>query len=291
MRNNKGVFALLIIMVFFSSIIISCFDEIQPSQSVVTISLSIAEFEQDVPNGRLDTVSTFQHILPQTAEIILTNKESGEVFSQEYNPSQDTEIKLNVPFGSYTFSSSVVGGTFSSFLPFSFSGEVTVDNQLVNVDANAVIEYALVTLKKDYIKSVTIQNGSMNDLVNSTFFYTYVKGGTVVNMNIVEDVNGSEISRQFTVSPSKHYNFVLKITRGNIIIPTLNIEPFSYDEEVIEIGADFNVGDTITIIAEPNAGFAFERWEYNGNPLEGGAEIQFIIPANEVNITAHFKQL
>ena len=49
-------------------------------------------------------------------------------------------------------------------------------------------------------------------------------------------------------------------------------------------------GDTVTLTATPNAGYAFDRWEVLSGGVTIGSDNTFTMPGSAVEIKAHFKQ-
>ena len=109
---------------------------------------------------------------------------------------------------------------------------------------------------------------------------------------ITENIRNTIIKRNLLVESNKHYNYILKIQRGDINFIDLMLEPFELIEYIVPIGSlEYKKGDTLDIIAQPNFGWVFDYWTVNDTILENkNTELMYIIPNYNVNIVAHFKK-
>ncbi|EKB51334.1 Ig-like domain-containing protein [Cecembia lonarensis] len=59
------------------------------------------------------------------------------------------------------------------------------------------------------------------------------------------------------------------------------------DEEFFE----FKSGEKLTITAEPSNGFYFSHWEINGERISEKNELEYVMPASDINVVGFFKKL
>jgi hypothetical protein len=73
--------------------------------------------------SRVEGISPWIHIFPNSANLVFTNKLTRDEFVLKYKPNDfSTTYSINLPFGTYEYFSMVEGEVFSSFLPFETSG-------------------------------------------------------------------------------------------------------------------------------------------------------------------------
>ena len=70
---------------------------------------------------------------------------------------------------------------------------------------------------------------------------------------------------------------------------TVLIDPVDVGEVSINPDSEFyNIGDEITLIASANEGFLFFNWTIEGSVISTNTTLEYIMPANDVVITANF---
>ena len=235
------------------------------------ISLELAPMGS--PGSRITGNSTWVNIFPNSANLVFTNKATGQQYDLEYNPNDfSVPYSISLPFGAYEYHSVVEGGVFSAFLPFEAKGEFTLDSQSLEISLKAETEYGLVTVKNQYVEKASISDGDTeSDLVahqDGLYWFMYVKGGTETTLNIKESFLGSTISRQLTIEANKHYNFILKINEneGDAVITEIIMAPFELNEEEILIGSSVFFEENGTIKC-PQASPG-DKGEVNGKVFE-----------------------
>ena len=235
------------------------------------ISLELAPMGS--PGSRITGNSTWVNIFPNSANLVFTNKATGQQYDLEYNPNDfSVPYSISLPFGAYEYHSVVEGGVFSAFLPFEAKGEFTLDSQSLEISLKAETEYGLVTVKNQYVEKASISDGDTeSDLVahqDGLYWFMYVKGGTETTLNIKESFLGSTISRQLTIEAKKHYNFILKLNEneGNAVITEVIMAPFELMEEEILIGSSVFFEENGTIKC-PQASPG-DKGEVNGKVFE-----------------------
>ncbi|GGF51539.1 hypothetical protein GCM10011339_45060 [Echinicola rosea] len=217
-----------------------------------TVTFSKVTFEHFgnmSPNGRIAAESEWKHIFAESATLLITNKATGQEYTLEYDPNDFTEAyQIQLPFGEYSVFSEVEGGDFETFLPFTISGEFTLDETSLDISLQGSTEYGLVTVKKEFVQSANLDGA--HELVicdQGKILYLYVKAGLSPTLTIYENFNGQALQKELAISAYNHYHFFLKLTesQGTVNFIELAIGPFEYHEEYFEIGGKNNDG-TVT---------------------------------------------
>ncbi|WP_113922434.1 fibrobacter succinogenes major paralogous domain-containing protein [Cognataquiflexum aquatile] len=206
-------------------------------------SVLVDSFSGNLPNGRLAGPSTWKHIFKNPAVMEIKNKVTGEEFKFDYNPNEFGEgIKFPLPYGSYTYKTSVSGGAFEKYLPFKAEGEFNLGVASLEVKIQATTDYGLITVKNEYVKSISIRYGSetceFKLLPDKSFYFIYAKKGQTAKLEIIESLSDKLIKRDVPISAYNHYNFFLKKAElnGSVNFIELALGVFEYVDEGIEIG-------------------------------------------------------
>jgi hypothetical protein len=142
-----------------------------------------------------------------------------------------------LPYGAYTFESTVAGGVFEEYLPYTTSGQFTLESENLGISLTATTDYGLVSVKNQSVSEAKVTAGStsksLNVLDDNTYFYIYVKASTQIELAITETDTGTTITRDIDVIDSKHYNYIIDLNKGNLNLIDLVLNPFGYEEEVI----------------------------------------------------------
>jgi surface protein len=238
---QKTSLLLTILLVTF----LSCQQEentLSPQEGTVQFGGISLEFEtMGSPGSRIIGFSPWKHIFPDAANLVFTNKISGQEYILPFNPKDfSTPYSITLPLGNYAYKVSVLGELFSDFLPFEASGEFTLDSPSLEISLKAETDYGLVTVKDLYVVTTEISMGNnQKGLVlpeGGSHWYIYVRGGTNATLKIKEALKGSTISRELSVQSKRHYNFVLKLNDGSAVISDLEVVPFELEEEEIPVG-------------------------------------------------------
>jgi hypothetical protein len=122
-KINKILLSALIILVFNS-----CQDfEVPEYQGEVKFSLDNVKFINTAsPNARIQADSPWKHIYKSNAVLNLKHTASGKEYTLDYNPNTFGTFSKTLPYGAYTFESTVAGGVFEEFLPYTTSGQFTL---------------------------------------------------------------------------------------------------------------------------------------------------------------------
>ncbi|AGA79709.1 fibrobacter succinogenes major paralogous domain-containing protein [Echinicola vietnamensis] len=239
MKNYLSLFTLCI---FLST---SCVQESMEEPKMGTVSFSKVTFEHFgnvSPYGRTAAESEWKHIFAESATLLITNKATGQEYTLEYNPNDFTEAyQIQLPFGEYSVFSEVEGGDFETFLPFTISGEFTLDDTSLDISLQGSTEYGLVTVKKEFVQSANLDG--THELVvceHDMILYLYVKAAQAPTLTIYENFNGQALQKELAISPYNHYHHYLKLTesQGTVNFIELAIGPFEYHEEYFEIGGE-----------------------------------------------------
>ncbi|MCS4436610.1 BspA family leucine-rich repeat surface protein [Aquiflexum gelatinilyticum] len=234
--------------------------------------------------NRMEGISPWIHIFPNSANIFFTNKVTNEEYILEYNPNDfSTPYTISLPFGAYEFYTKVEAGIFSDFLPFEAKGEFILNSQSLEISLVGKTDYGLISVKNEFLEESTVSNGNVEaDLTiceNETHFYKYVKGGTSTTLKIIESTFGGTIIKKINVGANVHYNFVLKRGEGTANIIDLSIDPFELVDEEIIIGSPVFFEENGTIKC-PQASPG-DKGEVNGKVYEAVDRSLLIIRGNE----------
>ena len=103
--------------------------------------------------NRMEGISPWIHIFPNSAKIVFTNKVTKEEFSLEYNPNDfSVPYTIQLPFGEYEFYSKIEAGIFSDFLPFEAKGEFILDSQSLEIILIGKTDYGLISVKNEFLE-------------------------------------------------------------------------------------------------------------------------------------------
>ena len=206
-------------------------------------------FQTGGANDRVLAESTWKHVYKNSAKIEIENKVNGQKYSLEYNPNNFTQAyKITLPFGNYVFSSVVEGGEFETFLPFEVSGEFTLSSESMDIILQATTDYGLVTVKNQYVSSSVVSTGGKTPvnlalLGDESYRFIYAKGGTEAKLEIKESYSSTTIERNLDIVEYRHYNFILELSdKGSVNFIDLAMGAFGYEEEVISIGSNLQIG-------------------------------------------------
>ncbi|HSJ67728.1 MAG TPA: BspA family leucine-rich repeat surface protein, partial [Anditalea sp.] len=204
------------------------------------VGISLEFVPMGSPGSRIEVNSPWVHVFSNSAELIFTNKATGQQYIQEYDPNDfSLPYSIDLPFGEYEYRSIVVGGIFSAFVPFEARGEFSLDSQKLEFTLVATSDYGLVSVKNQYVENASISDGGQeSDLVlhqDSTYWFLYVKDGTAATLNIRESIQGSTISRELNIEANRHYNFILKLNENGVAIIGIFLAPFELVEEEITL--------------------------------------------------------
>jgi surface protein len=198
-----------------------------------------------VPMGALGSkitgISPWIHILPKSADLVFTSKETNEVFTLKYNPSDfSTPYTIRLPFGSYEYESIVECATLSEYLPFEVRGEFVLDSQRIEIRLKAETSHGLITVKNQFVEGASVMIGNNESTLvlpdGGTYWYLYVHGGKKATLEIKESFANTTITRELIVEANKHFNFVLKRAEGSAVITDLILDAFELHDEEIVIG-------------------------------------------------------
>ncbi|AWW28754.1 hypothetical protein DN752_00615 [Echinicola strongylocentroti] len=230
-------------LLFLSLLAFACVQESieEPKMGTVTFSkVAFVHFGNMSPNGRIAAESEWKHIFTESATLLITNKATGQEYTLEYDPNDFTEAyQIQLPFGEYTVFSAVEGGDFETFLPFTISGEFTLDETSLDISLQGSTEYGLVTVKKEFVQSANLDGE--HELViceHGETLYLYVKEGLSPTLTIYESFNGQALQKELDISAYNHYHHYLKLTesQGMVNFIELAIGPFEYHEEYFDVG-------------------------------------------------------
>ena len=282
-KSIKKLTFFLTILVFSCQQEDSGLSKLQGTVRFGGISLEFAPMGS--PGSRVTGVSPWVHIYPNSADLVFTNKSTGQEYVLEYNPNDfSTAYTILLPFGPYDFYSIVEGDVFSDFLPFEASGEFILDNQSLEISLQGKTDYGLITVKDQYLEKATVSNGNNeSELIlcdKKTHRYKYVKGGTITTLKIIESTKGSTLSRELNIVANKHYNFVLKLGEGSAVITGLTMDSFELEEEDIIIGSSSKFFEENGTIKCPQASPG-DKGEVNGKVYEAVDRALLIQRRNE----------
>lgn len=214
--------------------------ELQGTVRFGGISLEFAPMGS--PQNRIAGNSTWEHIFPNSADLIFENLATGQRYTLAYNPNDfSVPYSITLPFGAYAYNSIVEGGVFSEYLPFEVAGELLLNSQSLEISLEAETDYGLITVKNKYVNNASVTDGeTASELAlceNDTYWYMYVKGETDATLMIKESFQGSTIIRELAILANRHYNYILKLAEGIASIKELAMAVFELEEEEILLGS------------------------------------------------------
>ncbi|MFD2199991.1 DUF1566 domain-containing protein [Shivajiella indica] len=207
-------------------------------------------FQTGGTNDRVLAESTWKHVYKNSAKIEIENKVNGQKYTLDCDPNNFTQAyRITLPYGNYAFSSVVEGGEFEPFLPFEVSGEFTLSSESMDIILQATTDYGLITVKNQFVTSAVVSTGEISPvnlalLGDESFRFIYARGGTPTKLEIIESYSGTAIERNLEIVKYRHYNFILELSEGNVNFIDLVMGAFDYEEEVISIGSNLQVGDS-----------------------------------------------
>jgi surface protein len=224
----------LIILVFNA-----CQDfEVPEYQGEVKFSLDNVKFINTAsPNARIETNSLWKHIYKANAVLNIKHTASGKEYTLDYNPNTFGTFSKTLPYGTYTFESTVAGGVFEEYLPYTTSGQFTLESENLEISLTATTDYGLVTVKNQTVSIAKVTAGTTSKnlklLDDKTYYYIYAKAQTSAALAITETVFGTTINRTIPMLAYKHFNYIIDLKQGNLNLIDLVLNPFGYEEEVI----------------------------------------------------------
>jgi surface protein len=224
----------LIILVFNA-----CQDfEVPEYQGEVKFSLDNVKFINTAsPNARIETNSLWKHIYKANAVLNIKHTASGKEYTLDYNPNTFGTFSKTLPYGAYTFESTVAGGVFEEYLPYTASGQFTLESENLEISLTATTDYGLVTVKNQTVSIAKVTAGTTSKnlklLDDKTYYYIYAKAETSTALAITETVFGTTINRTIPMLAYKHFNYIIDLKQGNLNLIDLVLNPFGYEEEVI----------------------------------------------------------
>jgi hypothetical protein len=282
--NMKKLITLLTVIVF------SCKVELPPvmaSSAVVSFSINQPEFRSNQTSNATD----WMHILPDSMQIIITNRNTGTTIEKWLKTDQENNLVL--PNGSYLYQGKSAQPLYSDFLPISFDGIFAVRGEPLNINIEANTQHALLTLDPSLIKSANISGNQMNEL--NGFYYKYVKGSISSVLQIEEDVYSEIIEKDITINSLNHFHYKMEIVEGEQSASiSIQLSEFEYTAKTIMISLrktyDVLAGKLVTLMAEAFEGYQFDYWAMDGQTVSNEIEYSFIMPDKDIDIIGHFKR-
>ncbi|MBS9525273.1 fibrobacter succinogenes major paralogous domain-containing protein [Litoribacter alkaliphilus] len=157
--------------------------------------------------------SEWRHVFPERARININHVHSGQTHQLDFNPNDEGVNSIELPFGAYTYTLMIEGGTAEDFLPVEASGSFVLTGRSINVPLDATTEHGLVTLKNQYVEAAQLlveeTNYELGLLDSEEHFYKYVRRGLPTQLQIQDNVNLSNFARNFTMRSRRHFHFYL----------------------------------------------------------------------------------
>ena len=271
-------------------ILFACRAELPPvmaSSAVVSFTINQPEFKS---NKTLEA-SDWVHVLPDSVEILITNRNTGTTIERWLKTGQENNLIL--PNGSYLFTGNSAQPLYADFLPIAFDGVFAVRGQPVNINIQADTQHALLTIDPKLINSVNISGNEMN--MRNGFFYKYLKGGINSVLQIEEDVYSEIIEKDITITAQNHFHYKMEIVEGEQSASiSIELSEFEYTAKTIMISLrktyDVIAGKLVTLIAEAFEGYQFDYWSMDGQTVSNEIEYSFTMPEKDINIIGHFKK-
>ncbi len=176
------------------------------------------------------------------------------------------------------------GVPVSSSASYTFS--VTADRTLV---ANFVLapSYAVSTAAAPIAGGTTSGDGSYASGTNATVVATANAGYAFVNWTVGGTQVSTSVSYTFSVTANRSLvaNFVA--TGGNVAI-SATVNPAS--SGTTTGGGNYAAGDSVTLTAVPNPGYAFSKWKEGGSTVSNSASFTFTASSSR-NLVANFNRV
>ncbi|MEX2594048.1 MAG: fibrobacter succinogenes major paralogous domain-containing protein [Anditalea sp.] len=216
---------------------------LSPSGEVRFKAVSLDSFTGNMPHGRTEAASAWEHIFKDQARLEVTDKNTGQIYSMDFNPNEFGEgFTLSLPYGSYSYSSEVEGGKFRRYLPFLIEGEFILNEESLDITLNATTDYGLITVRNEYLSSLEIRHGAdpygMGLLEDGSHYFVYVRNGLNPTLEIKDIFQNQLITREIDAQAYNHYSFFLQLAPvdGNANFIELALGGFEYFSVGITLG-------------------------------------------------------
>ncbi|MBS9525267.1 fibrobacter succinogenes major paralogous domain-containing protein [Litoribacter alkaliphilus] len=238
----KKIFYSLAIMFFLYSCQELEEEKHLPQAEVNFSTLSLQQFNTQSEQARTQA-SAWEHVFAEEVEMLITNNESGEIFTLVFDPNDFFLPKtIMLPYGEYTYMVESAGEEeeFSSYLPFTASGSFLVSSPNLNISLNAETTFGLVSVKNEFVEFATLSNRDMMLTQNGEFYFLYLLNRHESLLRI-RDVNDDTAEYEITLDPYMHLHYYLYSSGGNTDFLELRVGDFEYIPEGIALDDITNV--------------------------------------------------
>jgi uncharacterized protein (TIGR02145 family)/uncharacterized repeat protein (TIGR02543 family) len=218
------------------------------------------------------------------AQILKGNMDGQVIFSESHNIQTDSYGLISVEIGSIESLDIIQWGEDLYFLRIILNGDVMGVSQLMSVPM------AMHALSSD-----DDFHGSYHDLINLPDLSGYITISGADTGDIAVYLNG-----QWQIIPAGQDGQYLLVVGGEPQWTDLSTGPETWPLNLVvdPPGSGYTQGSgnypqnyTTTIVAIANEGYIFVQWtDESGTPLGTNYAIEFVMPAEQVTLTAHFEE-
>ncbi|WP_157492527.1 fibrobacter succinogenes major paralogous domain-containing protein [Echinicola pacifica] len=223
----------------------ACVQEESDSPEMGRVSFSKIVFdamEAYSPSSKVSASSSWEHVLPETATLLITNNSTGDEYSLEYSPKNllaGAEIVL--PFGEYTYYTKVWGPSEAKFLPYTINGEFELATNDLDLTVYATTKFGLITLDATNVSEAHLDgNVALERTEDGAFYYLYIVKENMRTLSVVENFNQNTLQQSITLKGFHHYHFQLELDEdeSGVNLIHLNLGEFYFDFDNINIVGD-----------------------------------------------------
>ncbi|AGA77684.1 fibrobacter succinogenes major paralogous domain-containing protein [Echinicola vietnamensis] len=244
---NKTSYLLLIFLLALSGCMQEASDE-APQLGIVNLSsITFEDMEHYAPNHRSTSLSAWQHILPEEAEITFTDKATGQEYHLTYNPYDLLSgATIVLPYGQYSYYTKVWGAEEAKYLPYKLSGEFELNRAALDITVKATTKFGLITLDATHVQEAYLDHGKALQLTeNGKYYYLYVRKGSNRTLSVVENFSHQMLQQTITLKGFHHYHYKLDLEKEEtgLQLIKLNLGEFHFDFSDVNIDGE---GQTVT---------------------------------------------
>ncbi|WP_162633213.1 hypothetical protein [Echinicola strongylocentroti] len=239
---NKTTYLLLVFLLGLSSCMQEATDGAPELGKVTLSSIVFDKLETYSPTSRTATLSEWVHVLPEEAEVIFTNKATGQEYPLTYHPYDLLKgAAIVLPYGQYTYYTKAWGPEESRYLPYKLNGEFDLNSSNLDITVNATTKFGLITVDATHVKEAYLENGKPLHLSeNGKFYYLYIEKGTSRTLSVVEAFNSQTLQQEITLKGFHHYHFKLELEENEtgINLVKLSLGEFHFDFSNVNIDGE-----------------------------------------------------
>ncbi|GGF34375.1 fibrobacter succinogenes major paralogous domain-containing protein [Echinicola rosea] len=245
--NKKNYFILIFLLGLLSSCMQEATENAPRLGKVSFSSIVFEDLKSSQPNSRTTSLSDWQHVLPEEAEVLFTHKDTGQEYMLTYNPYDLLAgATITLPYGPYTYYTKVWGADEAKYLPYKLSGEFDLNSSQLNITVKATTKFGLITVDATHVKEAYLDNGkALQRTEDGKYYYLYVKKGSRRSLTVVENFHNQPLQQELTLQGYRHYHYKLELTENEAgpSLIRLNLGEFHFDFNNVNIAGE---GQTVT---------------------------------------------